>query len=104
MGIQLKTEDLWVRIGDTEILKGINLDAQQGEILSIIGPAGAGKTTSHVVYMPRSVVEEVGTLPIPIQQPATTRLLGEEIETLPMATPARSVAGLRTEPAGCRVS
>lgn len=45
MGIELKTEDLWVRIGDTEILKGISLDVQQGEILSIIGPAGAGKTT-----------------------------------------------------------
>ncbi len=45
MGINLKTEDLWVRIGDTEILKGINLNVQQGEILSIIGPAGAGKTT-----------------------------------------------------------
>jgi phosphate transport system ATP-binding protein len=45
MGIQIKTKDLWVRIGDTEILKGISLEAQQGEILSIIGPAGAGKTT-----------------------------------------------------------
>jgi phosphate transport system ATP-binding protein len=28
-----------------EILKGITLDARRGEILSIIGPAGAGKTT-----------------------------------------------------------
>jgi phosphate transport system ATP-binding protein len=45
MGIQIKTEDLWVRVGSTEILKGITLDAHQGEILSIIGPAGAGKTT-----------------------------------------------------------
>ena len=45
MGIQIKTEDLWVRVGNTEILKGISLYAQQDEILSIIGPAGAGKTT-----------------------------------------------------------
>ena len=28
-----------------EILKGITLDARRGEILSIIGPAGAGKTS-----------------------------------------------------------
>jgi len=45
MGTQIVTKDLWVRIGDSEILKGISLEAQQGEILSIIGPAGAGKTT-----------------------------------------------------------
>jgi phosphate transport system ATP-binding protein len=39
------TEDLRVRVLETEILKGITLDARRGEILSIIGPAGAGKTT-----------------------------------------------------------
>ncbi len=43
--IQVKAEDLRVQVNGTEILKGINLDARQGEILSIIGPAGAGKTT-----------------------------------------------------------
>jgi phosphate transport system ATP-binding protein len=41
----IRTEDLRVRAGDVEILKGISLEARQGEILSIIGPAGAGKTT-----------------------------------------------------------
>lgn len=39
------TEDVRVRVLETEILKGITLDARRGEILSIIGPAGAGKTT-----------------------------------------------------------
>ena len=43
--IQVKAEDLRVQVNGTEILKGISLDARQGEILSIIGPAGAGKTT-----------------------------------------------------------
>jgi phosphate transport system ATP-binding protein len=42
---EVKTEDLRVQVGSEEILKGINLGARQGEILSIIGPAGAGKTT-----------------------------------------------------------
>jgi len=41
----MRTEGLQVRIGGQEILKGISLEARQGEILSIIGPAGAGKTT-----------------------------------------------------------
>jgi phosphate transport system ATP-binding protein len=38
-------EDLCVSYAGNEILKGITLDARRGEILSIIGPAGAGKTT-----------------------------------------------------------
>ena len=41
----VRTEDLRVRAGRLEILKGISLDARRGEILSIIGPAGAGKST-----------------------------------------------------------
>ncbi len=43
--VKIETENLRVRAGDTEILKGISLEARQGEIVSIIGPAGAGKTT-----------------------------------------------------------
>jgi phosphate transport system ATP-binding protein len=43
--VPIRTRDLRVRAGGNEILKGITLDARRGEILSIIGPAGAGKTT-----------------------------------------------------------
>ncbi len=43
--VQMKTVGLRVRVGSAEILKGIDLDIRRGEILSIIGPAGAGKTT-----------------------------------------------------------
>ncbi len=43
--VLVRTRDLRVRAGHQEILKGICLDARRGEILSIIGPAGAGKTT-----------------------------------------------------------
>ena len=31
--------------GDLQVLKGIDLEISQGEILSIVGPSGAGKTT-----------------------------------------------------------
>jgi phosphate transport system ATP-binding protein len=41
----ISVSNLKVRIRTQEILKGIDLDARRGEILSIIGPAGAGKTT-----------------------------------------------------------
>jgi phosphate transport system ATP-binding protein len=39
------TEGLRISYLGNEILKGITLDARRGEILSIIGPAGAGKTS-----------------------------------------------------------
>jgi phosphate transport system ATP-binding protein len=42
---RLRTEDLCVRGVQGEILKSISLEARRGEILAIIGPAGAGKTT-----------------------------------------------------------
>jgi phosphate transport system ATP-binding protein len=41
----VKTEGLRVTRGEKELLKGITLDVHAGEVLSIIGPAGAGKTT-----------------------------------------------------------
>jgi phosphate transport system ATP-binding protein len=44
-GIHVAAKDLRVQANGTEILKGISLEARRGEILSIIGPAGAGKTT-----------------------------------------------------------
>ena len=42
---RLRTVDLRIRAGQAEILRGINLEADRGEILAIIGPAGAGKTS-----------------------------------------------------------
>lgn len=31
--------------GSLQVLKGIDLDIEKGEVVSIVGPSGAGKTT-----------------------------------------------------------
>jgi len=41
--------DLWKRYGPTEAVRGINLEVQQGEIFGLIGPDGAGKTSTFQI-------------------------------------------------------
>jgi polar amino acid transport system ATP-binding protein len=41
----LKIEGLRKSFGNTEVLKGIDLELYKGEILVIVGPSGGGKTT-----------------------------------------------------------
>ena len=41
----LEITDLHLAYGDTKILKGVNLQVNRGDVLSIIGPSGTGKTT-----------------------------------------------------------
>ncbi|MEA3397100.1 MAG: amino acid ABC transporter ATP-binding protein [Chloroflexota bacterium] len=41
----LRVSNLHKTYGDLEVLKGVSLDVQQGEVLVIIGPSGTGKST-----------------------------------------------------------
>src|SRR5215208_5372350 len=41
----VRIADVHKRYGDLEVLKGINLDVQSGEVVCIIGASGSGKTT-----------------------------------------------------------
>ena len=41
----IKIEGITKTFGTLEVLKGIDLEINKGEIVSIVGPSGAGKTT-----------------------------------------------------------
>ena len=40
----LKVNDLGISFGSNHVLKSINFELGQGEVLGVIGPNGAGKT------------------------------------------------------------
>ncbi len=43
--VLLRAVNIKKRVGDYEILKGINLEVKRGEFLSIVGASGSGKST-----------------------------------------------------------
>ncbi|MEW6584618.1 MAG: ABC transporter ATP-binding protein [Nitrospirota bacterium] len=56
----LRTEDLWVSVGERQVLKGVNFSMKYGEINVLFGPNGAGKTTFMMTLMgfPRYKVDQ----------------------------------------------
>ncbi|MFC2113506.1 ABC transporter ATP-binding protein [Bacteroidota bacterium] len=41
----IRTTNITKSFGELQVLKGIDLEIKEGEIISIVGPSGAGKTT-----------------------------------------------------------
>jgi len=81
----LKVRDLWVSIGDKEVLKGINLDIPAGETHILFGRNGSGKSTLLMTLMgfERYRVER-----------GTIVFRGEDITHLPTFERARRGLGL----------
>jgi len=45
----VRIEKLWKKYGDLEAVRGVSFEVQRGEIFGLIGPDGAGKTTTFQI-------------------------------------------------------
>ena len=43
--VAVRVQDLHKRFGDLEVLKGVSLEAREGDVVSMIGASGSGKST-----------------------------------------------------------
>ena len=67
----IEIKDLRKKFGNLEVLKGVNLKIEKGEVISIIGPSGAGKTT---------LLQLIGTLDKPTS--GTILFNGEDLSKM----------------------
>ena len=67
----IQIENLTKSFGDLQVLKGVNLTIEKGEVVSIVGSSGAGKTT---------LLQLIGTLDKPTN--GTIRFGGEDLSRL----------------------
>lgn len=81
----IEVKDIWKSFGDLEVLKGVNLRVEKGEIVAIVGKSGAGKTT---------LLQIIGTLDRPTKGEAIIN--GEKL----MAKGDKELAAFRNKHIG----
>ena len=60
MSTVMKIENLQAKIGDKQILKGLNLELEAGKVHAIMGPNGAGKSTLSKTLVGHYDIEILG--------------------------------------------
>ena len=45
MTTKIKATNIWKKFNNLEVLKGIDLEVNEGEVVAVIGPSGGGKST-----------------------------------------------------------
>ena len=42
---KISAKNIWKKFNNLEVLKGIDLEVNEGEVVAVIGPSGGGKST-----------------------------------------------------------
>ena len=59
MTTKIKATNIWKKFNNLEVLKGIDLEVNEGEVVAVIGPSGGGKSTGGTEYVKNNDVRRI---------------------------------------------